>query len=44
MWFTKNMEPYFITPIVVAVNDSFFGSAQPTVKGCNTLNPSIKIT
>lgn len=33
MGFAGNVEPCFITPTVVAVNDSFSGSAQPAVRG-----------
>ncbi|XP_066358551.1 actin-related protein 3-like [Miscanthus floridulus] len=33
MGFAGNVEPYFITPTVVAVNDSFSSTAQPAVRG-----------
>ncbi|CAD6250447.1 unnamed protein product [Miscanthus lutarioriparius] len=33
MGFAGNVEPCFITPTVVAVNDSFSGSAQPAARG-----------
>ncbi|CAD6258140.1 unnamed protein product [Miscanthus lutarioriparius] len=33
MGFAGNVEPCFITPIVVAVNDSFSSSAQPVARG-----------
>ena len=33
MGFAGNVEPYFITPTVVAVNDSFSSTAQPAARG-----------
>ncbi|ONM37000.1 hypothetical protein ZEAMMB73_Zm00001d043099, partial [Zea mays] len=33
MGFAGNVEPCFITPTVVTVNDSFSGSAQPAARG-----------
>lgn len=33
MGFAGNVEPCFITPTVVAVNDSFSSSAQPAPRG-----------
>jgi actin-related protein 3 len=33
MGFAGNVEPCFISPTVVAVNDSFSGSAQPAARG-----------
>ena len=33
MGFAGNVEPCFITPTVVAVNDFFSGSAQPAARG-----------
>jgi hypothetical protein len=33
MGFAGNVEPCFISPTIVAVNDSFSGSAQPAARG-----------